>query len=414
MNRNAVVSQIAHDACVQAPPPPAVGAWWQTLTENFAREPVHFDLALQDRIRVRGTAAVDVLLRTGAAAALAALAFPPGYNPIALRAAAADREFYHRFARTGDTDRFFVPPDSHVPVRVRRSRSLSFDPPRSLCESLKFESHFVPMNPRLRASYLRHEQNRYAHVRYWRHRHGPRPTVIAIHGFGAEGYALNQWFFALPWLYTRLGVDVAIFNLPFHGRRQTRFSPFSGHGFFAGGPSRINEAFAQAVHDFRVLVDYLQRSRGVEKIGVTGVSLGGFTTALLAATEPRLEFAIPNVPVVSLADIILEWQPLGGLMRGLLRAMGMTVSESRELLAVSSPLTYRPVLPQDRLMVIGGVGDRLAPPKHSRLLWEHWDRCRLHWFPGSHILHLDRRAYLREIGRFLADIGFIPSGRDAS
>ena len=58
-------------------------------------------------------------------------------------------------------------------------------------------------------------------------------------------------------------------------------------------------------------------------------------------------------------------------------------------------------------MIVGGVGDRLAPPKHSRLLWDHWDRCRIHWFPGSHILQLDRGNYLRQMARFLNEIGFI-------
>jgi len=47
-------------------------------------------------------------------------------------------------------------------------------------------------------------------------------------------------------------------------------------------------------------------------------------------------------------------------------------------------------------MIIGGVGDRLAPPKHTRLLWEHWGRPRLHWFPGSHLLHLDKGEYVYE------------------
>jgi len=73
---------------------------------------------------------------------------------------------------------------------------------------------------------------------------------------------------------------------------------------------------------------------------------------------------------------------------------------------VSSPLTYPPLLPRDRLMVIGGVADRLAPPKQSRLLWEHWGRCRLHWFPGNHVLHFDRGAYLRQVARFLKSVGF--------
>ncbi len=193
---------------------------------------------------------------------------------------------------------------------------------------------------------------------------------------------------------------------PFHGARQTRYSIFSGHGFFAGGINRINEAFAQGVHDFRILLDHFEHALGVTQVGVMGVSLGGFTSALLAAVEPRLRFAIPNVPVASVPDLVHEWEPLGVIIRAALARYGLSIEDARHLLAVSCPLTYRPLLPRERLFVIGGVGDRLAPPKHSRLLWDHWGRCRIHWFPGSHLLHLDRGEYLRQIARFLRDVGF--------
>ena len=407
MSRSAVVSRIAHEACVNAPSSMPSEAWWSHLPWDFAKSDESFDLAWIDRLRVEATAVVDVAVRTSGASALAGLAVPLGYNPRTLRAAFGDRDFYEGFARNGDPARFFAKPTERAAMRVRKVRPPLFTPRDAVVEDLKFESSFTPVNPRLRSGYLGHRKNRFAHVRYWRHRGGPRPTVIAIHGFGAEGYALNSWFFALPWFYRQLGLDVAIFNLPFHGRRQTRLSPFSGHGFFAGGPSRINEAFAQAVYDFRTLVDYLIEDRGVTAFGATGVSLGGYTTALLAATEPRLAFAIPNVPVVTLADLILEWEPLGTLMRAVMRGFKTDITELRRLLAVSSPLSWRPVLPKSRLMVIGGVGDRLAPPKHSRLLWDHWDRCRLHWFPGSHLLHLDRGSYLREISKFLDTLGWL-------
>jgi hypothetical protein len=405
-SRGNVVSNIAHATCVEEPPLMPAGPWWEALDPDFHRHAEGFDLAPLDSLRVGSTAALDVLLRTGVSLGLSALAAPFGFNPAELRASRDDGPFYDRFVAGGDPQRFFVPPAELPPVRLRPSGDATFRPSDGTCESIRFESPFVPQLPRLREAYRSHEANRFAHVRYWRHNRGPRPTVIAIHGFGAEGYALNQWFFGLPWLYEKLGLDVALFNLPFHGRRQTRFSPFSGHGFFAGGLSRINEAFGQGVHDFRLVMDYLTTQRGVTDIGVTGISLGGFTTALLAAVEPRLRFAIPNVPVVSLADIVLDWEPLGALVRAMMRLTGLSVIEARRLLAVSSPLTWAPVLPRNRLMVIGGVGDRLAPPTHARLLWDHWGRPRLHWFPGGHILHLDRGGYLREIQRFFKDIDF--------
>ena len=45
--------------------------------------------------------------------------------------------------------------------------------------------------------------------------------------------------------------------------------------------------------------------------GISGLSLGGYLSALMASVEPRLKFAIPNSPLVTPIDMALQWQPLG-------------------------------------------------------------------------------------------------------
>lgn len=407
MSAASVVSRIAHEACLEEPELIPDGLrWWEHLDDDFPDQEEPFRLALRDRVQVRATAASDVVLRTLGACLVGATAVPFGLRPKKLDEALADRAFYGPMAESGDPSRFFVPPDSKGTwVRTARAHLSQFRMGVGACHDLWFESPYVPRNPREREPYLSQRKNRVAHARHWCHGDRPRRTVVAIHGFSADLYLLNEFFFALPWLY-RLGFDVCLFTLPFHGRRQANYSLYSGHGFFAGGVNRINEAFGQAVHDFRILLDHFERSAGVTEVGVMGVSLGGFTTALLAAVEPRLRFAIPNVPVASIPDLAHEWEPIGTVLRAGLKLQKLTIEDARYLVAVSCPLTYRPVLARERLFVIGGVGDRLAPPKHSRLLWDHWDRCRIHWFPGSHLVHLDRGAYLRQIARFLNHIGF--------
>lgn len=384
---------------------PAGARWWEHLDHDFPSRPEPFQLALRDALQVRAAAASDLLIRTVGACLVGVTAIPFGYRPSKLARAMADRSFYGPMAESGDANRFFRRPPSNVSMRTRKARFSRFGPKDGVTHDLSFESPYVPANPHERKGYLKHRANRIAHLRHWRHDDGPRPTIIAIHGFSADLALINEWFFSLPWLY-RMGFDVCLFTLPFHGRRQTRFSPFSGHGFFAGGINRVNEAFGQSVHDFRVFVDHFERTLGVSQIGVMGVSLGGFVSALLTTVEPRLKFAIPNVPLASVVDLVHEWEPIATIVRLGLGAYGLTIEDARYMLAVSCPLTYAPVIPREHLFVIGGVGDRLAPPKHSRLLWDHWGRCRIHWFPGSHLLHLDRGDYLRQIARFLRDVGF--------
>ncbi len=399
------VSRVANDVYVHSRRIMPEQPWWDKLEPYFHKLPDDFyldDFATQGM--VDGTAAVDVALRTTVASLAAALCLPTTLNPRQVAQDMNDRRFYQELAERHEPEAFFQRPQKKVDMRVKRPGLLSFIPEDGRVERLQFESPFVAVNPSQRERYARFKRNRTAHAEYWRHNDGPRPTLCVIHGFMADPYWLNSRFLALPWFYKQ-GYDVLLYTLPFHGARQGRLSPFSGHGYFAHGFSHLNEVMAQAVHDFRVFVDYLE-ARGVEKIGVTGISLGGYTTALLAAVEDRLHCAIPNVPVVSLPDLVFEWNPAGALLKAAFRLAGISIQEARHTTAIHCPLTYQPKLPKERLMIISGAGDRLAPPKHSRLLWDHWDRCDLHWFPGNHILHLDQGKYLKDMSRFIERVAF--------
>ena len=379
--------------------------WWDHLESSFHKFPDDFELDLRTEITVEATAMGDVLLRTAGATLLNTLAVPSSFNPAQLRKDAAHSAWYQRKANKADPDVFFKRPNSsRVEVKSSHAGLLRFRPKDGSCQLLSFDSPFRAVNPKMRDTYARKKRNMRAVAQYWRHDDGPRPTICVIHGFMADPYWLNRMFFALPWFYNH-GYDILLYTLPHHGRRQSRLSPFSGHGFFAGGISNINESFAHAVHDFRIFMDYLE-SEGVTKFGVTGISLGGYTSALLASVEERLEFAIPNVPVVSLADLVLEWFPVSLSIKAMLKATGTSVRDVRHQMAVHSALTYQPKLPKERLMVIAGAGDRLAPPKHARLLWDHWDRPHIHWFPGNPLLHLVQGKYLKEMGRFMQQIEF--------
>ena len=73
---------------------------------------------------------------------------------------------------------------------------------------------------------------------------------------------------------------------------------------------------------------------------------------------------------------------------------------------VTPEKNYRPLVPKDRRMIITGLGDRMAPPEHAVNLWEHWDHCAMHWFPGNHVLHVSQLDYLRRMTPFLREFMF--------
>jgi pimeloyl-ACP methyl ester carboxylesterase len=376
-----------------------------TGPEPVADAKVPEGLKLHTRLLVAAAAATDIPVRTGLASIMFAAGLPWGLSPGARRERGR-LGFYVELAETHDPAVVFPRPRDGVAVELTRPGPLSFRAPGGRVSLLAFDSPYVAANPALREHYAHFTRNARAWAQHWRHDDGPRPTLCVIHGFGASPYVLNSAFFALPWLYGK-GYDVLLYLLPFHGPRRDLLSPVNGSGLFAHGPSHFNEAMLQAVHDFRIFLDHLEAG-GVTQFGVTGLSLGGYVSALLAAIEPRLRMAIPNAPVTSIPKLIPDYFPanIGVVLASAFHRTPLGLAE--EAVAVHSPLNYPRLLPKERLMIIGGRGDRLAPPEQSLLLWEHWDRPRLHWYPGNHLLHVNRAAYLREMRRFMSSVGFAP------
>ncbi len=378
---------------------------WRVLGRGEAAgdQPELSELPCLTRVLVQGSAATDTLLRTAGASVLSV--------PLVtwamlgdVRGERARLAFYQALAETADPRAAFPAPAAGVPVTTLPAPRFAFRPPGGHVEMLRFDSPFAAINPAVRDSYAAFSENHTAWAQRWCHDDGPRPTLCVIHGFGASPYWLNSAFFNLPWLYGH-GYDILLYVLPFHGARQPKSVPFSGWGLFAHGIAHLNEAIFQAVYDFRVFVDNLM-TQGIEQVAVTGLSLGGYVAALSAEVDDRLALSIPNAPVVSLGPLIRQWFPANLLVSGGARLAGIGREEFDQALAVHSPLTYKPLIAPERRMIIGGLADRLAPPEQSRMLWEHWGHCRLHWFPGNHVLHFNRGAYLEEMLAFMRSVGF--------
>jgi pimeloyl-ACP methyl ester carboxylesterase len=398
------VSRVANETYGQSRRIMPEQPWWDNLDPAFHRFPDDFYLDLPTQLLVDGTALVDKLVRTLSSSFVLSLALPGLLREGRLKNDLGQWGFYQRLADQRDPAVFFPRPRQRVVMRSKLGGRLDYRPQEGFVEVLSFESEFEPVNPALREDYGRYGRNRIAWAQHWRHDGPPRPTICLVHGFIADPYWLNARFLALPRFY-QMGYNVLLYTLPFHGPRREPTSPYSGHGYFSYGLCHMNETIAHAVHDFRLFLDYLEMS-GTPRFGVTGISLGGYTAALLAAIEDRLSFAVPNVPLASIPDLVLEWTPIGQLLKIGLRMADRGIRDLRHANAVVSPLSYLPKIPRERLLIIGGAGDRFAPPKHARLLWDHWNRPRLHWFPGNHLIHLDQGRYLREMAEFLHEIGF--------
>ena len=326
--------------------------------------PALTDLSFRYRQIVRTSALVDIGLRT-LVGSLVSLAIVTSVIAGGIRRSKFDREraavrFYAQLAGLHDPAQSFPAPRVAPKVATRPANALAQRAAKAHVENLRFASTFEPVNPAMRDEWKRLARNNIVRAQHWRHPDGPRPTLCVIHGFGASRHLLNGAAFCLPLFYRR-EYDVLLYTLPFHGQRAEKYSPFSGFGYYSRGLAGVAEAMAQAVHDFRSVLDYL-RATGVEKIALTGMSLGGYTASLIASVDNRVDAVIPNVPVVEPAAVIDSWFPLNRVLQLSQRFSSLDREESENAAAFHSPLNYRPLVPRDRRLIITGLGDRLAEP----------------------------------------------------
>jgi dienelactone hydrolase len=286
--------------------------------------------------------------------------------------------------------RFFAgldEPRDRPAVRTLESRRI----PGGAILVREFESEYTPWHTS--ASWPTCPENARVPVQHWMHCPGrPRAVVLALHGFSmghpwldARILMAEQWF--------ERGYDVVLPILPFHGCRAPRWTRYSGEAFASWDVRRLNESVRQAIYDVDLVRRWLLRENDAP-VGVLGLSLGGYLTALLAGLRSDLAFAVPVAAPASLA-----WLPqrLFHFGHRLPLAPPMPPDVLARAYRVHSPLSFPLTVPRERTIIVGGRGDGVVPPEQVTALWRHWGAPRLHWFSGGHTTPFGRARLLESI-----------------
>jgi dienelactone hydrolase len=248
-------------------------------------------------------------------------------------------------------------------------------------EELTFESDFEPhAGEPGRDRWLSYRANRTARGWVLRHRDANRPWLVCIHGYQMGTAGIDLLAFPPDWLHHGLGLNLLIPVLPLHGAR--KIGRRSGDGFLAGDILDCAHAEAQAIWDIRRMLGWV-RAESESRIGVFGLSLGGYNAALLSTLDDDLACAIAGIPLVDIPEAMIR--------HGLLTAIGgggsdkLDADRMAEIMKVVSPLALEPQLPLERRFLFAAVADRFVPPGQAARLWEHWDRPRIEWYQGGHM-----------------------------
>lgn len=318
--------------------------------------------------------------------------------PETVRKMAADvsetRDHYESRGWLSDPRRFHLDPGP-VGTFELVPRKAYAGPRPTAYQHLQFESGYAPDDDEPMGNTLAdHPANGTAHTYVLEHEE-PRPWLVCVHGFSMGSPAANFNGFDVRLLHEELGLNLAFPVLPLHGPRSS--ARFSGSELLQPNFLQVVHVFAQAVWDVRRLIGWLRAERGAREVGLYGVSLGGYISALVAGLESQLACVIAGIPAVDFPNLARDNQPF--LMRRYDDGVMLDWKEIRAITHVVSPLAFAPKVPRDRRFIYAGIADRVVRPDQARALWRHWERPSIHWFSGGHVLGIRNSS----VGPFLAE-----------
>jgi hypothetical protein len=266
------------------------------------------------------------------------------------------------------------PPPREVHSTAARAAGVDF-------EHVQFDSGYAPPADEPGAArWKQYAPCATAHAWLLRRDSPRRPWLVCIPGYGMGMPLLDLGSFAASRLAAELDVNVVLPVLPLHGPR--RIGRMSGDGYFAGDCLDTLHAQAQAVWDIRRLIAWI-RAQGGRTIGAYGLSLGGYTAALLAALEPRLACVVAGIPAADFVHLAQIHTPAAILAPAL--ELGLDWATVERALRVVSPLAMPPRVPWARRYLFAGTADRIVPLAQPRRLWRHWQRPQAIWYRGTHL-----------------------------
>lgn len=248
--------------------------------------------------------------------------------------------------------------------------------------------------------------NRSAFARLWRHtKEESLGTIVAVHGWMMGDKRLSA-LTLVPGFFFRMGLDVVMYELPYHGQRRC----VAGSGpliFPSANIACTNEGFGQAISDLRRLSGWARSSTG-KPVGAIGLSLGGYTAALWSALD-ELDFVIAAAPLACLATFtweVLINQPAGLPLRQTVEALGLELATLKGAYSVHSPLSYPSRVRRENRLILAGVDDAVVPASQPELLYHHWEKPQAEWLSGGHLGHLVDPSALARVQDFLHQRGF--------
>lgn len=284
------------------------------------------------------------------------------------------------------------------PLGAVESRHATSGPYRF--EHVRFESGFEPWDGEPgRDRWLDYRPVRTGHAWMMRHDGGPRPWIVLVNGYRTGQPLVDLGAFRAERLHRHHGLNVIGVVLPLHGPRAIGVA--GGRVLYSGAMNTVF-TLAQGAWDVRRLIGWLREAHGAPSVAITGISLGGHMSGLVASLEEGLAGVVAGVPEADLVRGIRR--QLNPLLPPFYEQWGLSWEPLERVLGLVSPMSMECLVPRDRRYIYAGLLDRWVRPGNVRDLWDHWDQPEILWYQGSHLSFPFERAVQRFVDRAMGEI----------
>jgi pimeloyl-ACP methyl ester carboxylesterase len=231
-------------------------------------------------------------------------------------------------------------------------------------------------------------------VHLCRHRDGPRPWLVWVHGAG-QGGTEDLVLSRIGRIHHGLGFNVALPVQPGHGCRRREWPAYPDMD-----PLGNVAGMMRAVSEVRAVVRWAQSQANA--VVVSGISLGTPVAALVSHLERQIDAVALYTPILGLNAMIARHLGRWGSSRDGYRELLQSPVVSR-LTSVIDPLAVEPGPPPQRRLIVGAWHDRMAMREPATALQERWGG-QLYWYDGGHVGHVFSRRVQRVTERFLQGV----------
>ncbi len=255
-----------------------------------------------------------------------------------------------------------------------------------------FEQQFIkgPQPDKMECSLVRfpsplvtpHPNNNTVHCEYFRPlADGRHPGVIVLHILGGD-FDLSRAFCRQM---AMKNVAALFLIMPYYGPRE---QPGTDIEMISPDPYQTVRGMRQAVLDIRRAGGWLSAQPEVdpEQLGIMGISLGGITSALAGAVEPRFKKMYLMLAGGDIGRVMLASEALPELVEARKKWLeaGHTDQELVDILRPVDPAQYGQNVRGRQVMMLNAKNDEIVPPACTEALWESFGKPEIMWVNAGH------------------------------